>query len=419
MVNWPQNICSAGGNAMSNIIIRKEPEYDEKIALMSADAQFDIAEGEARLASEISSIKRDIKSPASPPKVPKVFLSNNCIFNCAYCGCRCGRDKERYAFSPRELAEMSVGQAKASRHGIFISSAIYKSADYTQELIIETLKIIRNELNYRGYLHAKVMPGADPLLIYRTGLYADRLSVNIEVAKSEGYSLIAKNKNKNNILTPMGHISGQIKALGKEREKSRFAPKFATSQTTQLMAGSIGEDDHTILRLADSDNKYDLARVYYTAYHYETPAKGYENLEITKTPAWRVARLYQADRLIKLYGFLPEEIAPSSNSYLPRDMDPKAAWALRNLHLFPVDVEKADYEMLLRVPGIGLTLASRILKARRYTSITEDVLRELGVSLRRSGSFITFGGRYKGIKSDNPEKLKVLLANNNIEQSTH
>lgn len=147
---------------MSNIIIRKEPEYDEKIALMSADAQFDIAEGEARLASEISSIKRDIKSPASPPKVPKVFLSNNCIFNCAYCGCRCGRDKERYAFSPRELAEMSVGQAKASRHGIFISSAIYKSADYTQELIIETLKIIRNELNYRGYLHAKVMPGADP-----------------------------------------------------------------------------------------------------------------------------------------------------------------------------------------------------------------------------------------------------------------
>lgn len=404
---------------MSNIIVRKEPEYDEKIALMSEDARYDVADGEARPAPGITSIKNSIKSPSGPPKVPKAFLSNNCIFNCAYCGCRCGRDKERYAFSPGELAAMSVEQAKANRHGIFISSAIYKNADYTQELMIETLKIIRNELNYKGYLHAKVMPGADPMLIYRTGLYADRLSVNIEVAKSEGYSLIAKNKNKNNILTPMGHISGQIKALRKEKDKSRFTPKFATSQTTQLMAGSTGEDDHTILRLAGAMyKKYDLARVYYTAYHYENPAKGYEGLEITKTPAWRVARLYQADRLIKLYGFSPDEIAPDSCSYLSRDMDPKAAWALRNLHLFPVDVERADYEMLLRVPGIGLTLASRIIKARRYTSITEDVLRKLGVSLRRSGSFITFGGRYMGIKSDNPDMLKDPLADMGMEQMT-
>lgn len=400
---------------MSNIIIRREPELEEKIAMMRRDACYDVADGEVRVASEIASVKSSIKSPPGPPKVPKVFLSNNCIFNCAYCGCRCGRDGERYTFSPGELAKMAVEQAKANGHGIFISSAICNNADYTQELIAEASKLIRNEYNYRGYLHAKVMPGADPLLIYRTGLYADRLSVNIEVAKSEGYRLIAKNKNKSNILAPMGHISAQIKAMGAEKLKSRFPPKFASSQTTQLMAGSIGEDDRTILKLAGAMyKKYDLARVYYTAYHYETPTRGYENLETTKTPAWRVARLYQADRLIKLYGFTPDEIAPESRPYLSRDMDPKAAWALRNLHLFPVDVEKADYEMLLRVPGIGVTLANRIIYARRFTSLTEDVLRKLGVSLRRSGSFITCGGRYMGAGYDNPEKLEVLLAGNGV-----
>lgn len=400
---------------MSNIIIRKEPEYDEKLALMSEDSRFDVADGEPRILPEISSIKSSIKSPSGPPKVPKVFLSNNCVFNCAYCGCRCGRDKERYAFSPVELAQISVEQAKANRHGIFISSAIYKNADYTQELIAETLKIIRNKLHYTGYLHAKVMPGADPRLIYLTGLYADRLSVNIEVAKSEGYARIAKNKNKDNILVPMGNISEQIKA--RRDDKSRFAPKFASSQTTQLMAGSTGEDDYTILRLSKAMyKKYDLARVYYTAFHYENPAKGYEELDAVKTPDWRVARLYQADRLIKLYGFTPEEIAPESSPNLTRDMDPKAAWALRNLHLFPVDITTADYELLLRIPGIGLTFANRIIKARQYTALNEDVLKALGVSLKRSGSFISYGGRYRGIRSDDPDMFREILIDRDIEQ---
>lgn len=288
---------------------------------------------------------------------------------------------------------MAVDEAKRNGRGVFVTSAIYKCADYTQELLAETTRIMREEYRYTGFIHAKVMPGADPLLIERTGRYADRLSVNIEVAQSSGYQRIAKQKNKTNILAPMRSISEQI--LGAKYEKRRFA----TSQTTQLMAGSTNEDDRTIMILSQAlYSKYRLKRVYYTAFQYRHEAKGYEkeDLHITETPYWRMARLYQADRLMQLYGFTPEDVTPASDPNLYEDMDPKAAWALRHMDMYPVEVNKADFDTLIRVPGIGITYAKRIIEARRHCAITWDLLKKMRVSLKRGVYFITCNGQYKG-----------------------
>ncbi|OGO87871.1 MAG: hypothetical protein A2Y15_09050 [Clostridiales bacterium GWF2_36_10] len=288
---------------------------------------------------------------------------------------------------------MAVNMAKENGHGVFVSSAIYRNADYTQEQIAESVRIMREELYYSDFIHAKVMPGADSLLIARTGKYANRLSVNIEVAKSSGYERIAKQKSRTNILTPMHDISEQILEAKFEKQK------FATSQTTQLMAGSTQEDDRTIMTLARAlYDKYRLKRVYYTAFQYKYEAKGYENedLKLTKTPYWRMARLYQADRLIQLYGFSTDDVTPDEEPFLQEDIDPKAAWALRHMDMYPVEVNKADYETLIRVPGIGITYAKKIIESRRHCTLTHDILKKMRVSLKRSIYFITCNGKYKG-----------------------
>lgn len=265
---------------------------------------------------------------------------------------------------------------------------------------------MREQHGYQGFIHAKVMPGADPLLIDKTGRYANRLSVNIEVAQSSGYERIAKQKNKTNILGPMGSISEQIQGAKYERRK------FATTQTTQLMAGSTGEEDRTIMTLSEAlYRKYRLKRVYYTAFQYRHEAKGYENedLQLTKTPYWRMARLYQADRLLQLYGFTPEDVTPENEPNLSEDIDPKAAWALRHMDLYPVEVNTADYETLIRVPGIGITYAKRIIEARRHCTVTHSLLKRMRVSLKRSIYFITCNGQYMGGSIlDSPDVRSVL-----------
>lgn len=380
---------------MAYLQLKQELTIPQKLAQMQEDARYDVADDRDSDTCcvpdpGIFAGAKSIRSPSVPPKVPKVFLSNDCRFNCAYCGCRCTHDAARYCMEPRELASLAVEDALRNRHGVFVTSAICKSPDYTEERIVETLRIMREELCYRGYIHAKVMPGTDPLLIAEAGQYADRLSVNIEVARSEGYSRIAKQKNRENILTPMGQISGLIRQAQLERRR------FATSQSTQLMAGSTGEDDRTILSLSQAlYRKYRLKRVYYTAFQYRNPAQGYD-LECVSTPQWRMRRLYQADRLMQLYGFSPEELAPEAAPNLSERADPKACWALRNLSRFPLEVNSAAYEELLRVPGIGIVYAKRIVAARREAALTHEHLRRLGVPLRRSVYFLTCGGKYRG-----------------------
>lgn len=380
---------------MVNIIIPEVMSAEEKIIRMQNDACFDLAD--SRDTSDIvgQAVRTAIKSTKAPPNVPKVFLTNNCSFNCAYCGCRVSNEKSCYVSSPKELAKIAVDGAKARGSGIFLTSAIYKNSNYTQELIIETLKCIRNEHDYKGYVHAKVMPGADKLLICETGKLADRLSVNIEVAQSEAYNQIAKQKNKGNILTPMGDISELIRA-NKQDKRS-----FATSQTTQLMAGAAGETDRKIITLSKAlYKKYNMQRVYYTSFY----------LPPVQAPIWRKYRLYQADRLLQLYNFQPDEIAPENEPDLSPDIDPKAAWALRNIHLFPIEINNADYFTLLRVPGIGEVSARRIIAMRRYGVINAAGLVKTGVRLKKSASFITIGGKYLGGNElDKPYALRKKL----------
>ncbi len=376
---------------------------EDKIFQMQEDARYDVADPQLYYGSEQSdqevlpepSMFADIHSKPAPPHVPKVFLSNKCSFNCAYCGCRASRENtSRYCNTPREMAELALATAKDNGHGVFITSAIYQNANYTEELIIETLRILRKELFYEGYVHAKIMPGTDPALIAKAGRYADRLSVNIEVARNAGYERIARQKNKENILTPMQQISDLVRSA--KQYKSYGAPIKARSQTTQLMAGSTEETDRIIMNLSGAlYKKYNLSRVYYTAFHYENPAKGYD-IPYTVTPLWRVRRLYQADRLMQLYGFTMEEVTPEEAPNFTRDMDPKISWALRNIHLFPVEVNTADYEQLLRIPGIGLTYAQKIIRARRYGTVTHQTLRKIGVVLKKSSYFITCNGKYEG-----------------------
>lgn len=388
--------------------------YEEKLNQMQEDALFDVADPSLSYGlkdtEEVSipdpSIFHDIRSKQAPPKVPKVFMSNKCIFNCAYCGCRASHEtNSRYCNSPKELAEMAIQQAKNNGHGVFLTSAIYQNADYTEELIIETLRIMRNELFYNGYIHAKVMPGTDPLLIQKAAQYANRLSVNIEVANNSGFERIAKQKNKTNILAPMQYISNIVQVAKQNRSPSN--PIIATSQTTQLMAGSTNETDRIIMNLSGAlYKKYRLSRVYYTAFHYTHPAKGYE-LPLTTTPLWRVKRLYQADRLMQLYGFSYDDITPEHDPNLIESLDPKMNWAIRNIHLFPIEINTADYDQLLRIPGIGLTYAKRIIAAKKYGTITHQTLRKIGVSLKKSSYFITCNGKYEGGNLlENPELLK-------------
>lgn len=386
----------------------------DKLSLMSEDSRYDVADtsDSADSANECipdASMFEDIHAKKSPPKVPKMFLSNKCTFNCAYCGCRVSREtNSRYCNSPRELAEMALTQAKNNGHGVFITSAVYQNANYTEELIIETLRILRKELFYDGYIHAKVMPGTDPALIEKAGRYANRLSVNIEVAHSSGFERVAKQKNKENILFPMQLISNLVRNA--RQYKGYGSPILANSQTTQLMAGSTQETDRTIITLSKAlYKKYNLSRVYYTAFQYVNPAKGYD-LPYTETPLWRARRLYQADRLMQLYGFAPEDIAPEEEPNLTAELDPKMSWAIRNIHLFPIEVNTAEYEELLRIPGIGLTYAQKIIRARRYGTVTHQTLRGIGVSLKKSTYFITCNGKYEGGNViANPALLKQLF----------
>ena len=404
------------GVVILNYIMHNNLTMQDKINLMQKDAAYDVADAEApeeetgSNSNQEALLIRKTKAPATPPKVPKVFLSNHCMFNCAYCGCRSSNEQcQRYCNSPREIAEIAVKEAVKSGHGVFLTSSIYKDANYTEELIIESTRIMREELQYKGYIHAKIMPGTDPLLIQQAGRYANRLSVNIEVANNKGYDLIAKQKNKDNILKPMYVISELIQQEKDNRFKKTLP--FATSQTTQLMAGSVGEDDRTIMNLSEAlYRKFRLSRVYYTAFHYEGKAKGYD-VPIVKTPVWRVRRLYQADRLMQLYGFTADEITPQNDPLLVEDIDPKLQWALRHIELYPIEINTADYNTLLRIPGIGITYAKRILEARRYGNLNFDNLKRLRISLKKSCYFITCNGkRYEPYLTDDVSSLRNILS---------
>ena len=323
-------------------------------------------------------------------------MTNVCICDCKYCVNRRTNDTKRAAFTPEELAELTMQFYRRNYiEGLFLSSAVLVSPDYTTERMIEVLRLLREEYHFWGYIHAKAIPGADPLLTRRLGMLADRLSVNIELPSEASLALLAPDKKKTNILAPMAQIRDGITASKAELAQFKHAPRFAPAgQSTQMIIGATPESDRQILMLTQGlYDKYRLKRVFYSAYMPVSDSRLLPAPQGFKPPLLREHRLYQADWLLRYYHFRAEEILDEDQPDFDPRVDPKCSWALRHMERFPVEVSKADYETLLRVPGIGVTSARRILTARRAAPLSFDTLKKVGVVLKRAQYFITCGGK--------------------------
>ncbi len=343
----------------------------------------------------------------------KVLMTNACAYDCAYCINRRSHDTPRATFEPRELADLTIAFYRRNYiEGLFISSGVLKNPDYTVERMIETLHILREEYLFSGYIHAKAIPGASRALLARLGLLADRMSVNIELPSQDSLRRLAPDKTKHSILEPMGFIRGCIEQNSKELVRYKSAPPFAPAgQSTQMIIGASDESDFKILNLTEGLYKsYRLKRVFFSAYMPVVESALLPSVD-TKPPLLREHRLYQADWLLRFYGFsateLLDEAHPSFNPFL----DPKCNWALNHPEQFPVEANRAPYEMLLRVPGVGVRSAQRIVAARRTGSIDFLGLKRLGVVLKRAQYFITCRGkRPDGLDTAQDALLCALLS---------
>lgn len=343
----------------------------------------------------------------------KVLMTNCCVFDCKYCVNRRSNDTKRTAFTPEELAELTVSFYRRNYiEGLFLSSGVLRSPDNTTELMIRTLWLLRERHRFNGYIHAKAIPGTSPELIERLGFLADRLSVNIELPSENGLNRLAPDKSKKAILAPMRQIQNRNRQSREELVKFRHAPRFAPAgQSTQLIVGATQDSDFQILRLTEGlYRQYHLKRVFYSAYvpvveHALLPAKD------IKPPLLREHRLYQADWLLRFYGFRAEELLDPEHPDFDTRVDPKCSWALAHLEFFPVEVNTADYETLLRIPGVGVTSAKRILSARRAGPLHIENLRKLGVVMKRAQYFLTASGKGAGgIHYSQDRLLRDLIA---------
>ena len=349
----------------------------------------------------------------------KVLMTNVCVFDCKYCVNRRSNDTRRAAFTPRELAELTIGFYRRNYiEGLFLSSGVLRSPDYTTEQMIRALRILRDEYRFNGYIHAKAIPGTAPELVRQLGLLADRLSVNIELPSQNGLRLLAPDKTKNAILRPMGQIRDGVAQSKAELVKYKHAPSFAPAgQSTQLIVGATGDNDRHILRLTESlYEKYRLKRVFYSAYVPVVENSLLPALD-TKPPLLREHRLYQADWLLRFYQFEADEILDRDNPNFNPYLDPKCNWAVQHYGLFPVDVNRAPFEMLLRVPGIGPKSARRIWHARKLSSLGLDELKRMGVVLKRAQYFITcngFSGAHPGRGTAGRERITQALIDSSV-----
>lgn len=325
----------------------------------------------------------------------KVLMTNCCVYDCQYCVNRRSNDTRRAVFTPGELADLTINFYRRNYiEGLFLSSGILKNPDYTCEQMIRTLELLRNEYQFHGYIHAKAIPGADPALLQRLGLLADRMSVNIELPSQRSLQLLAPDKSKNSILKPMGFIQNRIRENTSDLVKYRHAPKFVPAgQSTQMIVGATPDTDYKILNLAQGLYKtYGLKRVFYSAY---VPVQESSLLPAidTKPPLLREHRLYQADWLLRFYGFRVDELLDEKHQSFHPLLDPKSNWAVNHMEFFPIDINRASYDALLRVPGIGVKSAQRIVRARRNGPLQYDGLKKIGVVLKRAQYFITCSGK--------------------------
>ncbi len=321
----------------------------------------------------------------------KVLMTNHCIYDCAYCINRRSNDRPRATLTVQELTDLTIGFYRRNYiEGLFLSSGVIRSPDYTMERMVQVARKLRTEERYNGYIHLKAIPGASEELIREAGIFADRLSVNIEIPTNPELKRLAPEKDHTDVFGPISLIRNGILENSESRKLIRKAPLFVPAgQSTQLIVGASPENDRQILRLAsDLYQNQRLKRVYYSGYQ---PVNKYDTrLPAIKTaPLVRENRLYQSDWLMRFYRFRADEILSDSEPFLDLEIDPKLAYALRNLHLFPIDVNKADYEMILRVPGIGVQSAQRIIAARKFRDLNAYHLSKIGVVMKRAKYFIT------------------------------
>ncbi|HAH23584.1 MAG TPA: putative DNA modification/repair radical SAM protein [Prolixibacteraceae bacterium] len=342
----------------------------------------------------------------------KIMLSNFCIYDCAYCINRKSNDIPRTSFTPEEIANLTIEFYRRNYiEGLFLSSGVLRNPDYTMERMVSVAKLLRIEHKYNGYIHLKAIPGASPQLIADAGRWADRLSVNIEIPTENNLKLLAPDKDFKSVLEPMKIISTNILESKEERKKYRTAPLFSPSgQSTQLIIGATDDTDHTILKLSSALYlRRDLKRVYYSGY---IPVNSYDNRlpALNTPPLRREHRLYQADWLMRFYGFKSNEIVNADHPNLDLELDPKVTWALRNPHLFPVDINKADPLMLLRIPGVGTHSVQLILLARKHNRLNSSHLQKMGVVMKRAKFFITCNELCsQNIQDLKPEIVRQLL----------
>jgi len=363
------------------------------------------------------------------------LFTNKCAYDCEYCINRRSNDFPRASFEPDEIARLTIEFYRRNYiEGLFLSSAVEKSPDYTAERILEALRLLRYKYGFAGYIHAKIIPGVSQEILHQIGLVADRLSVNIEMPNSESLALFAPQKKPKQIFAPMRQITntliernslvgpgtmfkGQdINALSTNAGRETFAP---AGQTTQMIIGAGGESDKSILTTSENlYHAFKMKRVYYSAYIPVVKSDILPDIS-TAPPLAREHRIYQADWLLRFYGFSVSELFNGGDENLDPDLDPKVTWALRNLDKFPIEVNKAPYEMLLRIPGVGAVSAKRIVRQRKVSAVRFDDLKKMGVVVKRAKYFITCIGRYYGERRFEPDTIKnsILQMENGLQLS--
>jgi len=357
----------------------------------------------------------------------KVLYSNVCKYDCAYCVNRASADIKRSSFTVKELVELTTEFYRRNYiEGLFLSSGIFSDPDIVMEKLIDTAKTLRTESGYCGYIHLKIIPGTGEKMIREAGLWADRLSCNIELPTEKSLNCLAPEKSGKTILGAMNDFSGLKNEYEETRRKINFLPQGKTKshffapagQSTQLIVGATSEDDRQIINLSSSlYNKFSLKRVYYSAFIHPGGYAQKENSmlsdsrlpEIVSPPLVREHRLYQADWLLRFYHFKAGEILDEDEPFLDAHIDPKTAWALKNLDFFPIEINRADYETLLRIPGIGAKTARRILETRRSKKITMETLQKIGAVLKRARYFLTASGAFVE-RPDDPARIRRLLS---------
>lgn len=390
---------------MEHLTTGNEMSLMDKLGILTDAAKYDVActsSGVERKGNGTSvgncvaaGICHSFSSDGRCISLLKILLTNECIYDCKYCQNRCSNDIPRATFTPDEVCTLTMEFYRRNYiEGLFLSSGIIQSPTFTMELIYRTIWLLRNKYRFNGYVHVKAIPGADSELIRQTGFLADRMSVNLELPTAEGLKALAPNKHRKTILTPMRQIQNGIEENKNELVLYRNAPRFvAGGQSTQMIIGATPENDYQILNVAENlYQKFGLKRVFYSAFVNVTGDKALPALP-GGPPLLREHRLYQADWLLRFYGFKGEELLDESRPYFNVLLDPKEDWAVRHLERFPVEINKADMQMLLRVPGIGVKSAQRIVAARRHANLTFADLKKIGVVLKRALYFVTCNGR--------------------------